>query len=42
MVRGVLQLLKEVEPSSEMLRAAKGKYKFPESWKEFKNYIKLR
>lgn len=42
MIKLILELLKTTEANTELVKAAKGKYKYPENWKEFKNYIKTR
>lgn len=42
MIKLIQLLLKETELNTDSVRRAKGAYKFPESWSEFKNYVKLK
>lgn len=42
MLNFIIEQLKDVKISSENIRRAKGKYKFPNSIKDFTNYIKTR
>jgi len=42
MIKLIISLLKTTELNTEDVRIAKGAYKYPESWKEFINYIKTR
>lgn len=42
MLRAIIELLKTTNLNTEDIKMAKGKYKYPENWKEFKNYIKTR
>lgn len=41
MIRVIIELLKNTEASSEIVKLAKGKNKFPSNYREFKNYIRL-
>lgn len=40
MLRNILNQLKESKSDSEIIKRAKGKYKLPLNFKQFKNYIK--
>lgn len=42
MIRLLLKVLKETPAESDLIKFAKGANKYPESWKEFINYLKLR
>lgn len=42
MLKATIHLLKTTNLNTEDIKIAKGKYKYPENWKEFKNYIKTR
>jgi hypothetical protein len=42
MIKTILDLLKTTESKSELVMFAKGANKYPENFKEFKNYIKTR
>lgn len=40
MLKSIIELLKNTNLNLEEVKMAKGKYKYPENWKEFKNYLK--
>lgn len=40
MIRNIIALLSIVDGDTENIQIAKGKYKLPMSWKEFKKYRK--
>lgn len=42
MIRDILKQLKTTEVNSDLVKFAKGANKYPENWREFINYIKLR
>jgi hypothetical protein len=42
MIKLIQILLKETDLNTDTVQRAKGAYKFPESFSEFKNYIKLK
>jgi hypothetical protein len=42
MIKLIQILLKETDLNTDTVKRAKGAYKFPESFSEFKNYIKLK
>lgn len=42
MIRFILESLKTTNLRTEDVKIALGKYKYPDNFKEFKNYIKLR
>lgn len=42
MTRLLLKILKDTPADTELIRFAKGANKYPENWKEFINYIKLK
>jgi len=42
MIKIILHLLKASESRSRDVLMAKGRYKLPENWKEFKRHLKLR
>ena len=42
MTRLLLKILKDTPADTELIKFAKGANKYPENWKEFINYIKLK
>lgn len=42
MIKIIQILLKETDLNTDTVKRAKGAHKLPESWYEFKNYIKLK
>ncbi len=42
MIKIIQLLLKETDLNTDTIKRAKGAYKFPESFSEFKNYIRLK
>ena len=42
MIKVLLFLLENLEYSSANIDRARGRYKYPENWKEFKRYIKYK
>jgi len=42
MIKALLFLLENVPYSNKNIKIAKGYYKYPENWYEFKRYIRLR
>jgi len=42
MIKLIIYLLEEIPYRSKNLDIARGRYKFPETWKEFRRYVKLR
>tara|TARA_B110000211_G_C14053485_1_gene542247 strand:- start:208 stop:345 length:138 start_codon:yes stop_codon:yes gene_type:complete len=42
MIKALLFLLEKIPHTNENIKTAKGFYKYPETWHEFKNFIKLR
>ena len=42
MIKALLFLLENVPYSNDKIKIARGYYKYPENWHEFKKYIRLR
>ena len=42
MIKIILHLLETIPHSSKNLDIARGRYKYPETWREFIRYIKFR
>jgi hypothetical protein len=41
MLERILELLKHSEPNTDAIQIAKGRYKYPKSWGDFINNLKL-